>query len=170
MYKVNELPKMNTDNSETGCCPKFNPEPWKDEKLEFDDKLFVKAKTTNFLHVPLNMGSVMTKVMGAIQNSKSELNDGYFMLSDDSSLWRGEHYIAVSKEVPDYTNLRLSGKFLTRTFEGPYNNAGRWRKEMKNYVSSKGKNLRKIYFFYTTCPKCAKHYGENHVVGVAEVD
>jgi hypothetical protein len=26
-----------------------------------------------------------------------------------------------------------------------------------------------MYFFYTTCPRCAKHYGKNYVVGVAQV-
>jgi len=26
-----------------------------------------------------------------------------------------------------------------------------------------------MYFFYTTCPTCAKHYGKNYVVGVAKV-
>jgi hypothetical protein len=26
-----------------------------------------------------------------------------------------------------------------------------------------------LYFFYMTCPKCAKHYGKNYVVAVAKV-
>jgi len=26
-----------------------------------------------------------------------------------------------------------------------------------------------MYFFYTTCPKCAKKYGKNYVVILAEV-
>ena len=26
-----------------------------------------------------------------------------------------------------------------------------------------------LYFFYTTCPKCAKYYGKNYVVLVAQV-
>lgn len=28
---------------------------------------------------------------------------------------------------------------------------------------------KKVYFFYTICPKCAKYYGKNYVIGVAEV-
>jgi hypothetical protein len=27
----------------------------------------------------------------------------------------------------------------------------------------------KVYFFYTTCPKCAEAYGKSYVVGVVEV-
>ena len=63
----------------------------------------------------------------------------------------------------------LSGTFLTKVFEGPYQNAGKWAVEMKEYVKSKGKELQKIYFFYTACPKCAKAYGKNYVVLLAQV-
>jgi hypothetical protein len=40
---------------------------------------------------------------------------------------------------------------------------------MKAYVASRQKKLEKLYFFYTTCPKCAKHYGKNYVVLLAQV-
>ena len=35
--------------------------------------------------------------------------------------------------------------------------------------TSQGQQMRKLYFFYTTCPKCIKHYGKNYVVAFAEV-
>jgi hypothetical protein len=63
----------------------------------------------------------------------------------------------------------LSGNYLTKVFEGPYREAGTWVREMERFVSSAEKQLRKLYFFYTTCPKCAKHYGKNYVVAFAEV-
>ena len=31
------------------------------------------------------------------------------------------------------------------------------------------KKTKKIYFYYTTCPKCAKKYGHNYIVSFAEV-
>jgi len=40
---------------------------------------------------------------------------------------------------------------------------------MQNYVKSKNKDLKKLYFYYTTCPKCAKIYGKNYVVLLAQV-
>ncbi len=54
-------------------------------------------------------------------------------------------------------------------FEGPYKNMGVWVKEMRGYVKSKGKELKKMYFFYTTCPKCAQYYGKNYTVILAQV-
>jgi hypothetical protein len=54
-------------------------------------------------------------------------------------------------------------------FFGPYQNAGKWAQEMQAYVKGQGKELKKLYFFYTTCPKCAKAYGKNYVVLFAQI-
>jgi len=91
------------------------------------------------------------------------------MLSDENSLWGSDVYIAVTKEVPQAEMTKISGTFLTKVFEGPYKNAGKWVKEMKAYGNAKGREIKKMYFFYTTCPKCAKVYGKNYVVILAEV-
>jgi hypothetical protein len=40
---------------------------------------------------------------------------------------------------------------------------------MKVHVASKQKAMQKLYFFYTTCPKCAKAYGKNYVVLLAQI-
>jgi len=57
---------------------------------------------------------------------------------------------------------------MTRVFEGPYKNARDWYSEMKDYIKQRGKKPEDVYFFYTTCPKCAKYYGKNYVVGVGK--
>jgi len=163
------LPQFDMFNSETGCCPRFDPEPWKDQEFTFKDKLFVRAKTINFLHIPLNIGSVFKRTFARIQKAGAETRDHYLILSTDSSAWRGEHYFAVTKEVPEADNVRLSGNYLTKVFEGPFRDAGKWVRETQDYVVSQGQQMRKLYFFYTTCPKCAKHYGKNYVVAFAEV-
>jgi hypothetical protein len=40
---------------------------------------------------------------------------------------------------------------------------------MDDYVKSKGKTVEQLFYFYTTCPKCAKVYGKNYVVLFAKV-
>lgn len=92
------------------------------------------------------------------------------MLTDEKSLWGCDIFIDVSKKVPDAQMTTLSGIFLTKVFEGPYQNAGIWAKEMEEYVKNKGKELKKLYFSYTTCPKCAKEYGKNYVVLFAQIN
>jgi hypothetical protein len=62
----------------------------------------------------------------------------------------------------------ISGTFLSKVFEGPFRDMRKWTEEMKNFVQSKDKAIEKLYFFYTTCPKCAKKYGKNYVVILAQ--
>ena len=156
------------EQSETGCCPRFNPEPWQEKEITWQDNLFIKDHVRSFLHIPLGFGKMMVKNVGMIEAADALLPEP-IMLSDENSLWGSDVYIGVSKEVPQAENVRISGTFLTKVFEGPYKNMGKWVKEMKAYVKAKGREMKKLYFFYTTCPKCAKYYGKNYTVILAEV-
>jgi hypothetical protein len=167
--EINTLPKYDMSDNLTNCCPKFKPEGWDEQKLHFKEKLFVKAKTVSLFHIPLNMGSVYPKTFAAIEKADAMSEDNFIVLSYDSSAWCGEHYFSVTKDVPDQEMVHLSGDFLTKVFEGPYKNAPKWEKEMQSFLKERGKEAKKIYFFYTTCPKCAKYYGKNYVVAVAQL-
>ncbi len=158
---------METDKTDT-CCPLFDPKPWDDKTITWDNKLFVKDRVISFLHIPLNFGAVMKRNVGAIEagGAKSET---MIVLSDENSLWGSDVYIEVTGIIPNARMATLSGTFLTKVFEGPFSNMRKWIEEMKTHVSTQGKSFRKLYFYYTTCPKCAKKYGKNYVVILAQV-
>ncbi|MBN1764656.1 MAG: hypothetical protein JW860_05310 [Sedimentisphaerales bacterium] len=159
-----------SQNSETGCCPRFNPELWDEKEITWGDKLFVQDRVTSFLHIPLNFGKVMVRNMDKIQKSQAmDQDQDLIVLSDENSLWGADVYISVNKELDQAQMARLSGTFLTKVFEGPYRNMRHWITQMKEYVASAGKDIKKIYFYYTTCPKCAKVYGKNYVVILAQI-
>ena len=152
----------------TGCCAPFNPEPWQDKEITWQDKLFVKDHVHQFFHIPLNMGKKVVKNMELIK--KAGAGAPYqLMLTDEKSLWGADIYIDVAKDVSGAQMAKLSGTFLTKVFEGPYRDAGKWAVEMQEYVKSKGEELKKLYFSYTTCPRCAKAYGKNYVVLFAQI-
>ena len=155
-------------DSETGCCPRFDPAPWDKKVIVLKDRLFMKEHVTSFMHIPLNMGGVMKRSMERIV-SAGALSPEPLMLSDENSLWGSGIYIAVIKEVPRANNVRISGSFLSRAFEGDYKKMGRFVKEMDEYVKSQNKTTKKLYFYYTMCPACAKHYGKNYIVLLAQV-
>ncbi len=152
----------------TGCCDPFNPEPWQEKEIVWQDKIFVKNHITSFFYIPLNMGKKITQSMTLIENAHAKA-PYQLMLTEEKSSWGSDIYIDVAKEVPGAKMATLSGTFLTKVFEGPYKNAGKWAKEMQAYVKSKGKEIKKLYFSYTTCPKCAKAYGKNYVVLFAKI-
>ena len=168
--ETNALPKYDMSDNPTNCCPRFNTEGWDEQELHFKDKLFVKAKTVGIFHIPINIGSVFPKTFAEIEKANAIDYNDLIVLSHDPSPWTGEHYFSVNKDVPGQEMAHLTGDYLTKVFEGPYKNTPRWERDMKAFVESRGKHNKKTYFFYTTCPKCAKFYGKKYVVAVSEVE
>jgi hypothetical protein len=154
--------------NENECCPKFDPTPWDDMLFEWNKKKFIKEKVTTFLNIPLNFNSVMTKLDEKVRAAHATTPGGV-CLSDHISKWNMNVYLAVDKEIPDLENMTLSGKFLSKVYEGPFQDTGKWCKDFEQFASSKGVTISKWYMWYTTCPKCAKKYGKNYVIIVAQV-
>ncbi len=165
----NALPHYDDSVNTTGCCPKFNPEGWDGQELHFDNKTFIRATTKSLMHMPLNMGRVFSRVQSHIVDADVYDPDNCIVLSRDLSAWQAEHLFSISKPVPGEDTVTLSGDFITKVFEGPYRKAKVWYEEMKDLAHTREGASGEVYFFYTTCPKCAKAYGKNYIVGVARV-
>jgi hypothetical protein len=159
--------KLN-EKGETGCCPRLNPEPWDGKLIEWKEKKFVKDRVRTFMFMPINFGGVMKKMMPAIEAAKAEPEVG-LCLSDHTSRWNMDILVAVSKEVPGLENVTLSGKFLSKVYEGPFKDTGKWCKDFEAYAKKEGHKIKKWYMSYTTCPACAKAYGKNYVIVIGEV-
>jgi len=160
---------INAKIKPTGCCDPFNPKPWQNKEIVWKNKLFVKDHITSFLHIPLNMGQKIVKNMELIEKANAKASY-QLMLTDEKSMWGADIYIDVSEKVPGAQMATISGTFLTKVFEGPYQHVGQWAQEMKKYVENKNKKIKKLYFSYTTCPKCAQAYGKNYVVLFAQIN
>jgi len=159
---------MKEGKIETGCCPRFDPRPWQDKTITWKEKLFVKDRVRSLFHIPLNFAQVMARDMAMIHQGGA-LAAPQVVLADENSLWGADTYIAVTKQVEGATMATLSGTFLSKVFEGPYKEMRTWVKEMQAHVARQGKRTKRLYFYYTTCPKCAKAYGKNYVVLLAQV-
>jgi hypothetical protein len=76
----------------------------------------------------------------------------------------------VSKEVPGAENATLSGKYYSKVYDGPFKDTGKWSKDFEEKANSKGLKVKKMFMWYTTCPKCAKKYGKNYVAILSRAD
>jgi hypothetical protein len=152
----------------TGCCPPFDPAPFQDRELTWQDEPFVFDHVRSVFHIPIGLGKHVTKDQALIEAAGATPRVP-LMLCDEKSPWGTDVYIHVKKPVVGAAMASLSGTFLTRVYEGPYSRAPEWAEDMKTFVASRGKTLEKIYFAYTTCPSCAKAYGKNYVVLFARV-
>ncbi len=150
------------------CCPRFDPEPWDGKTINWQDKRFVQDRVTSFFHMPLNYGKVMARNVDMIR-AAGAATAARIILTDENSLWGADVYFEVSKDIPGAKMTSISGTFLCKVFEGPYRNVGSWIKTTKAWVTGQGKAIHKLYFYYTTCPNCAKKYGKNYVAILAEI-
>ncbi len=91
-------------------------------------------------------------------------------LSDHTSKWNIDLYMAVDKDIPGAQMTRLSGRFFSKIYEGPYKDTGKWGKDFEALAKSESLDIKKQFMWYTTCPKCAKKYGKNYVAMVAQLN
>ena len=148
------LAETNYDNSETGCCARLDEGRWDNRELTWNERPFLKDHIRAFLRIPLNFGSVVSRVHKAIEDAEAYPVDPIW-LTDEVSPWGSDVLVALEREVPGVEIEELPGTFLTRVFEGPYRMVGKWTAEMEDYVRSKGREPRKIYAYYATCPSCS---------------
>ncbi len=160
------------ENNNNVCCPKFDPALWDGKESSWQEKTFIKGTVRQIFHMPLpgQFAKAVSRMYGKAQEAGALPDEkDTLLLSYDPSPWKSELYLAVTKEVPDAENIRLSGTFMSKVFEGPYSSVPKWMKEMDSVVKGKGKEAKKYYFYFTTCPACAKKYGHNYVVAFAQV-
>ena len=154
--------------SGTGCCSRFNPRPWMDQRIVWMNKLFIKYTVRSLFHIPWNLKKVLSEKNEIIQFVGATTPQP-IILSYEKAYLTSEIYVAVSREIPGEEMVKLSGTFLTKVYEGSSKNMGNWIKDMKKYVKSKNEDIERLYFFFTTCPDCAKIYGNNYVVFLAKI-
>src|SRR4030042_2410933 len=140
------------------CCKRLNPADGDRKKIIGRDKPFYKDSSWSFLHVPLDFGRKIVRGLGKIK--EAGLSSEQMVLSKCDGLWGGEMLIPISKKTDIFKTELITGKFLTRLFEGHYGDMRQWIKETKNYCREKSFSAKEFIFWYATCPKCAKKYGD----------
>jgi hypothetical protein len=151
------------------CCPEFDPIPWNEKVFEWKDKTFIKDSVFTIFYMPVNFGGVMKKFDKMVREANAEIPD-YLCLSDHTSIWNMDLYLAVDKEIHGAKNTRMCGTFISKVYEGSFSDTGKWHKDFMAWCGTRGHKTGKIYMWYTTCPKCAKKYGKNYVVLVAQIE
>lgn len=161
---------MNTMPSTEECCREITPQVWEERTHIWKDKLFLYDEVTQLFHIPLNMGSVVTRMFAKAETAHAVPPVREFlMLCYDPSPWKSEIYMTVTRPVPGATMTSLSGTFISKVYDGPYHKVPEWIKDMDHYLLVRNKKALRYYFHYAYCPKCAKKYGHNYCVAFARI-
>ena len=108
------------DNNQDRCCLKFDPKPWDEKVHRWKDKLFIKDTIPQLFHIPFPpmVGKMVQRQWKKAQDASAAPKVKNFLwLAHDPSAWKSEHYIHVTKKVPDVENVKFSGRFITKVFD-----------------------------------------------------
>ena len=105
--------------SDEECCPKFDPKPWDGKVFDWKNKKFVKDKVFTLFFMPINFGSIIKRLTEKVDSANAKMPDS-LCLSDHTSKFNMDLYLAVDKEIPNAENVTLSGNFLSKVYEGPF--------------------------------------------------
>lgn len=153
------------------CCPEFDTEFWDNKTNIWENKPFLKDEVRQIFHMPLNFGAVLTRMFNKIKEDHN-YPDGkdFLVLSYDPSPWKSDLYMTINKEIAEGQIEKISGEFYSKVFDGPYKEIPNFCKQMEEWGKKEGKKIKKLYFHYPYCPKCAKKYGHNYIVAFAEIE
>ncbi len=150
------------------CCPEFDVAKWDRKTLVWENKLFVMETIPALFHIPfppmitkktMKLHTMAEKAGVTIPN----LSDALILFRDPTP-FRSEIYYAVTQAVEGANNTSISGTFMARVFDGPYNAIPRFLKEMEAYLKEIGKSAKDYYVHYAYCPKCARKFGHNYMI------
>ena len=165
---------MNTEDQE--CCPEFNPQKWDQKTFNWEEKQFIKETIPTLFHMPFPpmIGKKITRMMNLATSANriDSKKDEVLVLFQDPSAFKSNIYISVTGDVPGANNVLISGKFIARVYDGPYNAIPRFVKEMNRYLEKEGKKVPRddeYYIHYAYCPKCEKKYGHQYMILFARI-
>ncbi|HOZ54052.1 MAG TPA: hypothetical protein PKY25_01825 [Bacilli bacterium] len=158
-------------NEKDICCPMPNIKDWDNKIVDLNNKRFIRMYTKSFLYIPINMGKIMTALNKLVTDNHAEVDITKAMiLTKNLSPWKAEQLHSVSKEINGADNVILNGKFYSKVIDGPYQDAKKLCEALITYSKENGYSSNDIYIFYTTCPKCAKKYGKNYIIGLIRLE
>jgi hypothetical protein len=164
---------MTNQSASDECCPKFNSEKWNEKAFIWENKHFIKEAIPTFFHIPFPpmIGKKITKMYKMSEEAKMTPADkgDVLVLFTDPTLFKSEIYLSVNGDISGAENVKISGTFMSKVFDGSYNAVPKFMKQMDEYLAGKLKKAKKYYIHYAYCPKCAKKYGNNYMILFAQV-
>ena len=155
------------------CCPEFNVAKWDNKDLKWDHKHFIKASVPAIMHIPFTsilqkkILKLMAQANGA-SKMEAKIEDALLLFTDPHP-FRSDIYLSVTDEVSGANNVEMTGNFLTKVFEGNYNEVPKFFKRMNKNLRDLGKRAKHYFVHYAYYPKCAKTVGTNYTIVFAKM-
>ncbi|MFZ6013207.1 MAG: hydrolase [Bacteroidota bacterium] len=155
------------------CCALFHSEQWDNVRHSWSEKPFLKDSVPEIFHVPLP-GSYPKAIARMWKRAKeagaAPGPHDFLLLAHDPSAFKAELYMAVTKDIEGADSVKITGDFLSKVYEGSYGDVPKCLRKTDEFLAANSMVSKKYYIYFPYCPECAKKYGHNYIVVLAEVE
>lgn len=154
----------------SNCCPEVRKEDWEYVQHEWN-KYFLEGNVFQLFRMPLNYGSVLKKLAAAAKARNWDKHGNPLVLTQETGFFSMQMLLELFRPDPKADGVVFfSGSFISHYYEGPYSGLGKAVQELDDYVTkATGLPPKDYFFWYTTCPKCAKERGNPVTVIFARI-
>lgn len=143
----------------------FKPELWDKKQFVWGNKRFIQKRVLSLFYRPLNFCRIMKWLEKRVEKAGGEHPDALCLVSINSP-WSMTLNYAVNREIPGCNNCILSGTWISRVYEGTFRSG--LTDEFNNWTLQEGFSIKRIYYWYTACLKCADKSYKEYTVVLAE--
>ena len=146
---------------------------WTIKQFHWEHKPLIKASVPTLFHIPSQkiLGKKITNMMKQVEDSNKMVkdNEDILLLFAEPHPFRSDMYISVTDQVPHTKNVRISGTFMAKVFDGSYKAVPKFMKQIDTCLGDKNKKAENYYVHYAYFPKCAEEANHNYIVFFAEI-
>lgn len=147
-------------------CRERDGEAFEGAEEDWSGKAFYVVGTPLAFHIPLRIGRDIEKAVSEAEAKGYTVDDDSRLLQKDA-LFKGQVLLEIRDPQEGDPRVfimaqetRAEGTF----FNGPWSRLGTPTKKLVDTLVARGKTVKDIYFWYLTCPVCAKERGYQTVV------
>ncbi len=144
-------------------CPRLVREEWDRQIHQWDKKPFYALPYRSFFGWPTNLAR-QTAAAVDLLSRRGLLESIPINFAVNEQSFGGTLLISINRNVKDLETRAISGKFMSFFFEGKYTQRTDWIRQVYRYGRANNLNFHELYFWYATCPTCAKKQGYAQVV------
>lgn len=154
------------------CCPVFDATKWNEQTFTWENKQFIRGTMPQILH--FSFPGLARRTMKKLWKQAADANaqpdrEDFLILTHDLSAFKGEIFMPVTHPVPGADNVRFSGTYFTKVFNGPFTLVPHYENQMDIILSHRHMLAKRYFFHSTVCPLCDRKLAVNSIVAFAEI-
>jgi effector-binding domain-containing protein len=144
------------------CCPKIKKKDWDFKKHDWKNTAFYTKGFFQIFHMPLNIGSAISKGFKELENKGYKMKSPYIILQEETGFLKGRVLFKLDKKPKEKdSNLIVLKKatLYSKYYKGEFRGLSKAFKELMKFLEKKKLEPKQFFTWTVDCPECWKERG-----------